>query len=204
MFYCLSININGNLPVVTHSTETGGDMFEERGKPGIVLGYPEGTKGFKIFDVDKNKIIVSRHVRFVDNIFATESNKVLKCVEEPEIFEFPPWYYDVTPGGYWSESNEEINENGDVQEREGMENPTNNQRHTPVQTHDGPQPNTETTKSYSPVQGHDGPQPHGENLFQSNEETNNNGSQPSPNPTTICLQGKRGSDFGPNGLMAMK
>ncbi|PWA99213.1 reverse transcriptase domain, Reverse transcriptase zinc-binding domain protein [Artemisia annua] len=40
-----------------------------------------------------------------------------------------------------------------------MENPTDNQRHTPVQTHDGPQPNSE-------------------NPFQSNEETNNNGSHP--------------------------
>ncbi|KAK1414173.1 hypothetical protein QVD17_29914 [Tagetes erecta] len=76
------------------NTETGGDKFEERGKPGIFLGYPPGIKGFKIFDVQKNKIIISRDVHFVESVLPGESNKIMDCIDEPEIFDLPPWYYD--------------------------------------------------------------------------------------------------------------
>ncbi|KAD3640307.1 hypothetical protein E3N88_29530 [Mikania micrantha] len=36
------------------STKTKGDKFEMRGRPGIFLGYPQGTKGHKIFDTQHN------------------------------------------------------------------------------------------------------------------------------------------------------
>ncbi|XP_076901307.1 uncharacterized protein LOC143555679 [Bidens hawaiensis] len=52
-----------------HNTETRGDKFEERGRQGIFLGYPRGTKGYKIFYVKNGKIIVSRDVRFVETHF---------------------------------------------------------------------------------------------------------------------------------------
>ncbi|KZV91311.1 hypothetical protein EXIGLDRAFT_770031, partial [Exidia glandulosa HHB12029] len=29
-----------------------------------MIGYPEGTKGFKLWDIDKKTLVVSRHVRF--------------------------------------------------------------------------------------------------------------------------------------------
>ena len=51
------------------SNETKGDKFEARGRPGIFLGYPQGTKGYKIFDIKNKKIIVSRDVRFHENQF---------------------------------------------------------------------------------------------------------------------------------------
>ncbi|KAI3499149.1 hypothetical protein L1887_34942 [Cichorium endivia] len=46
------------------NTDTKGDKLEPRGKPGIFVGYPHGTKGYKIYDPKQNKIIVSRDVRF--------------------------------------------------------------------------------------------------------------------------------------------
>ncbi|KAJ9556664.1 hypothetical protein OSB04_011278 [Centaurea solstitialis] len=40
-----------------------------RGKPGVFLGYPQGTKGYKIFDIEGKGIVVSRDVKFHENIF---------------------------------------------------------------------------------------------------------------------------------------
>ncbi|KAJ0437650.1 putative RNA-directed DNA polymerase [Helianthus annuus] len=51
------------------SIETKGDKFEVRGRPGIFLGYPQGTKGYKIFDIQDKKMIVSRDVRFHEATF---------------------------------------------------------------------------------------------------------------------------------------
>ncbi|GJZ80942.1 retrovirus-related pol polyprotein from transposon TNT 1-94 [Tanacetum coccineum] len=45
------------------------DKFEQRGKPGVFLGYPQGTKGYKIYDIEDRKIIVSKDVSFMDNVF---------------------------------------------------------------------------------------------------------------------------------------
>ncbi|KAJ0951185.1 putative RNA-directed DNA polymerase [Helianthus annuus] len=51
------------------SIETKGDKFEVRGRPGIFLGYPQGTKGYKIFDIQDKKMIVSRDVKFHETTF---------------------------------------------------------------------------------------------------------------------------------------
>lgn len=51
------------------NTETKGDKFEERGSLGLFLGYPPGTKGYKIYDMKCNKMIVSRDVKFTENVF---------------------------------------------------------------------------------------------------------------------------------------
>ncbi|GJR62255.1 putative RNA-directed DNA polymerase [Tanacetum coccineum] len=42
------------------STETNGDKFKMKGRPGVFLGYPPGTKGYKIFDIIHNKIVISK------------------------------------------------------------------------------------------------------------------------------------------------
>ncbi|GJU48849.1 hypothetical protein Tco_1218404 [Tanacetum coccineum] len=39
------------------------------GKPGVLWGYPQGTKGYKIYDIEDRKIIVSRDVSFMENVF---------------------------------------------------------------------------------------------------------------------------------------
>ncbi|GJT94400.1 putative RNA-directed DNA polymerase [Tanacetum coccineum] len=51
------------------NTDTKGDKFEERGKPGVFLGYPPRTKGYKILDLETRKIIVSRDVNFHEENF---------------------------------------------------------------------------------------------------------------------------------------
>ncbi|GKE79858.1 hypothetical protein Tco_1549858 [Tanacetum coccineum] len=44
------------------------------GRPGVFVGYPHGTKGYKIFDPSHNKIIVSRDVKFAENAFPFGTN----------------------------------------------------------------------------------------------------------------------------------
>ncbi|KAJ0592862.1 putative RNA-directed DNA polymerase [Helianthus annuus] len=51
------------------NTDTKGDKFEDRGKPGIFLGYPGGTKGYTILDLETKKMIVSRDVVFHEEFF---------------------------------------------------------------------------------------------------------------------------------------
>ncbi|XP_076918557.1 uncharacterized protein LOC143579028 [Bidens hawaiensis] len=98
------------------------NKFEERGTPGIFLGYPRGTKGYKIYDVKNGKIIVSRDVRFVENIFPYGSQIDHEEDEELENFEFPTWYYDdQNPYENMSNIHEENdmepkNENDDMEE----------------------------------------------------------------------------------------
>ncbi|KAJ0546332.1 putative RNA-directed DNA polymerase [Helianthus annuus] len=67
------------------SIETKGDKFEVRGRPGIFLGYPPGTKGYKIFDARHNKIITSRDVKFMEDVFPFASS----ATENEEIFVIP-------------------------------------------------------------------------------------------------------------------
>ena len=55
--------------VYSRNTETKGDKFEVRGRPGVFIGYPQGQKGYKIYDLDSNKVIISRDVRFVEQSF---------------------------------------------------------------------------------------------------------------------------------------
>ncbi|GJZ72106.1 putative RNA-directed DNA polymerase [Tanacetum coccineum] len=51
------------------SNEPKGDKFEVRGRPGVFLGYLQGTKGYKVFDIENRKIMVSRDVKFHENHF---------------------------------------------------------------------------------------------------------------------------------------
>ncbi|KAD4385583.1 hypothetical protein E3N88_25752 [Mikania micrantha] len=51
------------------NTDTKGDKFEERGRPGVFLGYSTGTKGYKVFDIKTGKIIISSDARFYEEKF---------------------------------------------------------------------------------------------------------------------------------------
>lgn len=66
------------------STETNGDKFEVRGRPGIFLGYPQETKGYKIYDTQHHKIIISQDVKFMESVFSFVNNKA----EKEEVFVF--------------------------------------------------------------------------------------------------------------------
>ncbi|KAD6454947.1 hypothetical protein E3N88_09653 [Mikania micrantha] len=69
--------------------ETKGDKFEMRGKPGVFMGYPNGTKGYKIYDPNNDKIIISRDVVFAEKVFPFSTKIKGNELEEEDIFRFP-------------------------------------------------------------------------------------------------------------------
>ncbi|KAK3038220.1 hypothetical protein RJ639_029660 [Escallonia herrerae] len=45
------------------------DKFAPRAKPGIFVGYPNGQKGYRIYDLKSKRIYVSRDVQFLEGIY---------------------------------------------------------------------------------------------------------------------------------------
>lgn len=58
------------------NTNIKGDKFEEKGKPGVFLGYPTGTKGYKVYGIQGKRITASRDVIFCEDIFPFKKTKV--------------------------------------------------------------------------------------------------------------------------------
>lgn len=69
------------------SLETKDDKFEIRGRPGVFMGYPSCTKGYKIFDPSHDKITVSRDVKFAENTFPFATK--IREDEEEDVFQYP-------------------------------------------------------------------------------------------------------------------
>ncbi|KAM0029215.1 putative RNA-directed DNA polymerase [Helianthus debilis subsp. tardiflorus] len=71
------------------SIEAKSDKFEIRGKPGVFMGYPNGTKGYKIYDPNSGKIVISRDVTFAEKVFPF-AIKTKGCeTKEEDVFGFP-------------------------------------------------------------------------------------------------------------------
>lgn len=51
------------------------DKFESRAIKGVLLGYPFGKKGYKIFDLQSKKSVYSRDVTFVESTFPFHTSK---------------------------------------------------------------------------------------------------------------------------------
>ncbi|KAJ0457905.1 putative RNA-directed DNA polymerase [Helianthus annuus] len=77
VFGCLAYYKNNN---------TKGDKFEARGRPGVFLGYLGGTNGYKVYDMESKKIVISRDVLFCENYFPfkiTNGNEASNDNDEP-------------------------------------------------------------------------------------------------------------------------
>lgn len=68
--------------VYVKENKQGRDKFEERGRPYVFIGYPQRQKGYKVFDIQENKIIVSRDVKFVECKFPYQEQTSNKNVKE--------------------------------------------------------------------------------------------------------------------------
>ncbi|XP_024993949.1 uncharacterized protein LOC112527496 [Cynara cardunculus var. scolymus] len=89
------------------SIETKGDKFEVRGRPGIFLGYPQGTKGYKIFDIESKKMVVSRDVKFHESTFTFPAQT--QASNDPNVF-VPIQAQDVE--GQNHEQNHKVEDDG--------------------------------------------------------------------------------------------
>lgn len=58
-----------------HNKNTKGDKFASRSRRCILLGYPLGTKGWKLFDLEQETVFISRDVEFQENIFPYSDKK---------------------------------------------------------------------------------------------------------------------------------
>ncbi|XP_019255056.1 PREDICTED: uncharacterized protein LOC109233632 [Nicotiana attenuata] len=67
------------------------DKFEPRSTPHVFIGYPFGTKGYKVLDLATKRIHVSRDVQFYENIFPFATNS------EPSPSSFPSSFSNSTP-----------------------------------------------------------------------------------------------------------
>ncbi|KAJ0521136.1 putative RNA-directed DNA polymerase [Helianthus annuus] len=132
------------------STETLVDKFVERGKPGIFVGYPPGTKGYKIFSVKQNKIIISRDVKFVENIFPFKN----VTLEEEEIF-IPPKWWDSEPVKQQREPDIELDPTGPLLDPETgpslqPQNTDETDPTSPTDQHTQTEPTNPTQEQHNP------------------------------------------------------
>lgn len=57
-----------------HEQRHGGDKFASRSKRSIFIGYPFGKKGWRVYDLETGKILVSRDVIFCEDKFPFEDS----------------------------------------------------------------------------------------------------------------------------------
>ena len=72
----------------THIPDHQRKKFEEKSRKCIFVGYPDGTKGFKLYDLTKEAFIRSRDVIFEERTF--HEFKRQKSSEQNSEFFYPP------------------------------------------------------------------------------------------------------------------
>lgn len=52
-----------------HNKNTKGDKFASRSRKCVLIGYPSGTKGWRLFDIEQEEVLISRDVTFQEDTF---------------------------------------------------------------------------------------------------------------------------------------
>ncbi|KAL8109386.1 hypothetical protein AgCh_025469 [Apium graveolens] len=60
--------------VVAYNSAHGTDKFNTRGIACCFVGYPRGTKGYRLLNLTTMQPFVSRHVRFFEDVFPLNKN----------------------------------------------------------------------------------------------------------------------------------
>ncbi|XP_074318154.1 uncharacterized protein LOC141654946 [Silene latifolia] len=62
-------HLEGNWSCLCYAAQKVGDKFEPRASRCVFLGYPFAQKGYRLYDLDKKKVILSRDVLFQEKLF---------------------------------------------------------------------------------------------------------------------------------------
>lgn len=67
------------------------DKFAARAKPGVFVGYPHNTKGYKVYDLESKGIYVSRDVDFLEDIFPFAQIPVGDSIDQTQMTSRSPF-----------------------------------------------------------------------------------------------------------------
>ena len=93
------LRVLGCLPYA-HNSDHKGDKFASRSTRCVFLGYPYGKKGWKLYDLERKTIFVSRDVVFQEDTFPFAESERVQAVNEPLLT-------TTTDDTFDTESNEE-------------------------------------------------------------------------------------------------
>ncbi|KAJ0845012.1 putative RNA-directed DNA polymerase [Helianthus annuus] len=136
------------------NTETKGEKLEVRGRPGIFLGYPPRTKGYKIYDTQHRKIVISRDVKFFEDIFPFAN---LKFEKEEIIVPPSKWDYceeTITNQSPLDHSWDNQPETQQPQTPPHANEPTSNSQPTPSPPSSSVEPTSDSQPTTSPHLNH--------------------------------------------------
>lgn len=74
------LKVFGCLAMVYNATH-GGDKFAARSIPCVFVGYPSGTKGYRVLNLKKMQSFISRHVTFHEDVFPLNQNAAKQYVQ---------------------------------------------------------------------------------------------------------------------------